>query len=71
MSKPDSNRPPNAAAVYARTSTEHQRYSASGQSTVTREYARRRGLEIVGGYSDEAKSGVPKPSRPSGNRDTS
>jgi DNA invertase Pin-like site-specific DNA recombinase len=46
------------AAVYVRMSTEHQQYSTSNQMDVIREYAKRRGLEIVKEYSDEGKSGL-------------
>lgn len=46
------------AAAYVRMSTEHQQYSTSNQMDVIREYARRRGLEIVKVYSDEGKSGL-------------
>ena len=48
----------NTAAVYVRMSTEHQQYSTSNQMDVIREYAKRRGLEIVKEYSDEGKSGL-------------
>lgn len=48
----------NRAAVYVRMSTEHQQYSTSNQMDVIREYAKRRGLEIVREYSDEGKSGL-------------
>ena len=48
----------NCAAVYVRMSTEHQQYSTSNQMDVIREYAKRRGLEIVKEYSDEGKSGL-------------
>src|SRR5882762_6538506 len=46
------------AAVYVRMSTEHQQYSTSNQIDAIREYAKRRGLEIVKEYSDEGKSGL-------------
>jgi len=46
------------AAAYVRMSTEHQQYSTSNQMDVIREYAKRRGLEIVKEYSDEGKSGL-------------
>src|ERR1051326_7007481 len=46
------------AAVYVRMSTEHQQYSTSNQMDAIREYAKRRGLEIVKEYSDEGKSGL-------------
>jgi len=39
-------------------STEHQQYSTSNQMDAIREYAQRRGLEIVTQYSDEGKSGL-------------
>ena len=39
-------------------STEHQQYSTSNQMDVIREYAKRRGMEIVKDYSDEGKSGL-------------
>lgn len=48
----------NRAAVYVRMSTEHQQYSTSNQMDVIREYAKRRGLELVMEYSDEGKSGL-------------
>src|SRR5882757_760353 len=46
------------AAAYVRMSTEHQQYSTSNQMDAIREYAKRRGLEIVKEYSDEGKSGL-------------
>src|SRR5438094_1836019 len=46
------------AAAYVRMSTEHQQYSTSNQMDVIREFANRRGLEIVKEYSDEGKSGL-------------
>ncbi len=48
----------NLAAAYVRMSTEHQQYSTSNQMDVIRDYAKRRGLEIVKEYSDEGKSGL-------------
>ncbi|MBM4069893.1 MAG: recombinase family protein [Planctomycetes bacterium] len=39
-------------------STEHQQYSTSNQEDVIREYAQRRGFEIVRTYADEGKSGL-------------
>jgi DNA invertase Pin-like site-specific DNA recombinase len=45
-------------AAYVRMSTEHQKYSTSNQMDVIREYAARRGMEIVRVYSDEGKSGL-------------
>ncbi len=46
------------AAQYVRMSTEHQQYSTANQDDVIREYARRRGFEIVRTYADEGKSGL-------------
>jgi hypothetical protein len=48
----------NCAAVYVRMSTEHQQYSTSNQMDVIREYAKKRGHEIVKEYSDDGKSGL-------------
>ena len=48
----------NSAAVYVRMSTEHQQYSTSNQMDVIREYAKKRGKEIVKEYSDDGKSGL-------------
>jgi DNA invertase Pin-like site-specific DNA recombinase len=58
MSREKPERPSNSAAAYVRMSTEHQQYSTSNQMDVIREYARKRGLEIVKEYSDEGKSGL-------------
>lgn len=46
------------AAEYVRMSSEHQQYSTENQAQTIREYAERRGIQIVKTYSDEAKSGV-------------
>lgn len=46
------------AAEYVRMSTEHQQYSTQNQGDKIREYAARRGLEIVSTYADEGKSGL-------------
>jgi hypothetical protein len=46
------------AAVYVRMSTDHQKYSTENQSDAIREYAARRGIEIIVTYSDEGKSGL-------------
>lgn len=46
------------AAQYVRMSTEHQQYSTLNQEDVIREYAERRGFEIVKTYADEGKSGL-------------
>ena len=46
------------AAEYVRMSTEHQRYSTENQADAIRQYAERRGLEVVRTYADEGKSGL-------------
>jgi len=46
------------AAQYVRMSTEHQRYSTENQDDKIREYAARRGIEIIKTYADEGKSGL-------------
>lgn len=46
------------AAEYVRMSTEHQRYSTENQSDAIRQYADRRGLQVVRTYADEGKSGL-------------
>lgn len=46
------------AAEYVRMSTEHQQYSTENQADKIREYAKRRGIEIVRTYADEGKSGL-------------
>ena len=46
------------AAEYVRMSTEHQKYSTENQSDAIREYAARRGIEIVRTYADAGKSGL-------------
>src|SRR4029077_16800079 len=51
-------RPPHRAAQYVRMSTEHQRYSTQNQADAIRQYAERRGLEVVRTYADEGKSGL-------------
>src|SRR5271170_5691135 len=58
MSRDDKESSQNRAAAYVRMSTEHQQYSTSNQMDVIREYAKRRGLEIVKEYSDAGKSGL-------------
>ena len=58
MSRKDTERWLNNAAVYVRMSTEHQQYSTSNQMDVIRENAKKRGLGIVKEYSDEGKSGL-------------
>lgn len=46
------------AAQYVRMSTEHQQYSTENQADKIREYATRRGIEIIKTYADEGKSGL-------------
>src|SRR5689334_24537625 len=46
------------AAQYVRMSTEHQQYSTENQADVIREYAAKRGLEIVRTFADAGKSGL-------------
>lgn len=46
------------AAEYVRMSTEHQRYSTENQADAIRQYAERRGLEVITTYADEGKSGL-------------
>src|SRR5208283_3331062 len=58
MSRANIDRWANRAAVYVRMSTEHQQYSTSNQMDVIREYAKKRGHEIVKEYSDDGKSGL-------------
>jgi CRISPR-associated protein Csb2 len=52
MSAANAKLPPGNAVAYVRMSTEHQQYSTSNQMDVVREYAKRRGFEIVKIYSD-------------------
>jgi len=58
MTNGDTESSPMFAAAYVRMSTEHQQYSTSNQMDVVRDYASRRGLEIIKVYSDEGKSGL-------------
>lgn len=46
------------AAEYVRMSTEHQQYSTENHGDKIREYASKRGIEIVATYADEGKSGL-------------
>jgi DNA invertase Pin-like site-specific DNA recombinase len=46
------------AVAYVRMSTEHQQYSTANQLDRIREYAARRGLELIRTYADEGKSGL-------------
>src|ERR1022692_4683307 len=45
-------------AAYVRMSTEHQQYSTENQLDRVKEYATRRGMEIVRVFADEGKSGL-------------
>lgn|SRR6185437_2150667 len=56
--RPSSEQAPIRAAEYVRMSTEHQKYSTENQSEAIRNYAARRGLEIVRTYTDAGKSGL-------------
>lgn len=49
---------PIPAAAYVRMSTEHQQYSTENQLDRIKEYASRRGMEIVKVFADEGKSGL-------------
>jgi DNA invertase Pin-like site-specific DNA recombinase len=46
------------AALYVRRATEHPQYSTDTQSDKIRDYASKRGIEIVRTYTDEGKSGL-------------
>ena len=46
------------AAQYVRMSTEHQQYSTLNQADKIRDYADKRGVEIVRTYADDGKSGL-------------
>jgi len=46
------------AVEYVRMSTEHQQYSTENQAVKIREYAKQRGIEIIGTYADAGKSGL-------------
>ena len=46
------------AALYVRKATKHQQYSTDNQSDKIRDYASKRGIEIVRTYTDEGKSGL-------------
>jgi hypothetical protein len=47
------------AAQYVRMSTEHQHYSLENQAEAISAYAALHSFQVVGTYSDSAKSGVP------------
>ena len=50
--------PRDRAAQYVRMSTEHQQYSTENQGEAIRQYADRRGIEVVRTYADEGRSGL-------------
>lgn len=56
LPRPDSAAIP--AAAYVRMSTEHQQYSTENQLDRIKEYAARRGMEIVRVFEDSGKSGL-------------
>jgi DNA invertase Pin-like site-specific DNA recombinase len=56
LPKPDAAAIP--AAAYVRMSTEHQQYSTENQLDRIKEYAARRGMEIVRVFEDSGKSGL-------------
>ena len=58
MSRADTEPSVVPAGVYVRMSKEHQQYSTSNQMDAIRDYAKRRGMQIVKEYSDEGKSGL-------------
>lgn len=58
IEQPSNETPPLRAAQYVRMSTEHQQYSTLNQEDTVREYAERRGFQIVRTYADEGKSGL-------------
>ena len=45
-------------AEYVRMSTDHQKYSTANQAAAIREYAEKRGMDIVRTYQDDGKSGL-------------
>jgi DNA invertase Pin-like site-specific DNA recombinase len=49
---------PIRAAQYVRMSTEHQQYSTENQADMIREWAAKRGCEIIRTYADDGKSGL-------------
>lgn len=46
------------AVEYVRMSTEHQQYSTENQASKIRDYATKRGIEIIRTYADSGKSGL-------------
>ena len=58
MDQFDTSPPKVRAAQYVRMSTEHQKYSTENQGDIIREYAAKRGYEIVQTYADDGKSGL-------------
>src|SRR5687768_15672933 len=51
-------------AAYVRMSTEHQQYSTENQLDRIKEYAARRGMEIIRIFADEGRSGLNAKDRP-------
>jgi DNA invertase Pin-like site-specific DNA recombinase len=58
MSEAAETRPRVRAAQYIRMSTEHQQYSTENQADAIRDYAAKRGYEIVRTFADAGKSGL-------------
>ena len=58
LENPVTPAPARLAAEYVRMSTEHQQYSTENQRDRIREYAAKRGMQIVRTYADEGKSGL-------------
>ena len=58
LPKPDAAAIP--AAAYVRMSTEHQQYSTENQLDRIKEYAARRGMEIVRVFEDSGNQLVPR-----------
>lgn len=52
------NKPPKKAAMYARMSTDHQKYSIDNQTAAITHYAAEHNMEIVANYIDDGKSGL-------------
>ncbi len=55
---PSDQKPVRKAAMYARMSTDHQKYSTENQAAAIEEYAARNKIEIVKTYIDAGKSGL-------------
>lgn len=61
---PSDSVPMMSVAQYVRASTDHQRYSAEGQSEANARYAAQRGMQIVRTYADDGRSGLTLRDRP-------